>query len=489
MRVLFIASEVAPWSKTGGLADVASALPRALAARGHEVLVVSPRYALIDPAAARLERRTASVAVRFPHGEERGGLFTRDERGVRWAFLDHEGFFDRAGVYGDAEGDYPDNDLRFAFLSVGGLVAARELGFLPDVVHAHDWQTGLVPLALRRGWAGADPLFAAPTVFTIHNLAYQGRFPPGAMERLGLPADVFSPTGLEFWDDVSLLKSGLAFSEQLTTVSPRYAVEIRSGPEQGAGFEGLLAHRGHSLHGILNGADYEHWSPETDPALAAPYSADHLGGKARCKAALLAELGLEGDSRPLIGVVGRLAHQKGVDLVAEAMPRLVDLGVSVALVGSGDAALERTFRELARRFAGRLGVRLGFDDALAHRVQAGADLFLMPSRFEPCGLAQRYALRYGAPPVVRGVGGLRDTVIDADADPERGVGFVFEEATADALVAATARALAARGEPRWSAIVQRGMALDFSWDRAAAAYERVYAQARGVNEGASGIKR
>ncbi len=448
MRILFVASEVAPWSKTGGLGDVAGALPRALAKRGHAVTVVSPRYGWIDPIQQGFERS--------------GDLWIGESTGVRWVFLEQPKYFARPKPYGDATGDYPDNDLRFGFLSSGALEAARVLQFTPEVIHANDWQTGLAPL-LAKGMAR--------TVFTIHNLAYQGRFPPAALKRLGLSDALFAPEAMEFWGEVSLLKAGIVFADALTTVSPRYAEEICADDAVGCGFSGLLGARASDLHGILNGVDYTEWNPAADPHLPASFGPDDLVGKAHCKAELRTEMKLEANrpEAPLFGCVGRLVHQKGSDLTAAAAPALVERGAQIALLGSGEPALETAWRDLAARFPGRIAVQIGFDEGLAHRIEAGSDLFLMPSRFEPCGLNQMYSLRYGTLPIVHAVGGLANTVEDEVT------GFTFTEATVEALVAAADRALAMYGNSdRFEACQRQAMARDFSWDRAAAAYERIY---------------
>jgi starch synthase len=470
MEILFVASEVAPWSKTGGLGDVAAALPRALAARGHAVAVVAPRYGTIDAKAEGFVRKDGVVRVR---GELASAWVKRGKPTV-W-LLEHERLFgSRRGLYGEGAHDYGDNAERFTFLCRAALALPGATGMRPKIVHANDWQTGLVPFLLRHEH-GQDPSLAGTrTVFTIHNLAYQGVFPKDVVPHLGLPWDVFRFEAMEFHDQLSFMKAGLVFADALTTVSPSYAREVRT-PEGGHDLDALLRHRSRDLHGILNGIDTAAWDPATDPHLPAHYSPRALAGKARCKAALQRELGLPARADvPLVGVVSRLAEQKGVDLLVAAVPELLARDAQLVVLGSGQRALEEALTRAAAERTGRMAVRLGFDEGLAHRIEAGADLFLMPSRFEPCGLNQLYSLRYGTVPVVRAVGGLEDTVEDYDGW-NRGTGFKFHDYHPAALLLAVRRALDVHRDRRaWRGLVARGMAQDFSWDRSAASYERLY---------------
>ncbi len=472
MEILFVASEVAPWSKTGGLADVAGALPRALAARGHDVTVVTPRYGGIDAAAAGFAREERGLVVRG----EATGLWVRREAGrPEVVLVDHPRFFGaRAGLYGEGGGEYADNAERFAHLCRAALAVPAALGRRPRIVHANDWQTGLCPWLLRHERARDPALAGARTVFTVHNLAYQGVFPKEALPFLGLPWDVFHVDAMEFYDQVSFMKAGLSFADALTTVSPTYAREILT-PEEGAGLDPLLRHRRAVLHGILNGIDVAEWDPARDPHLPAHYSARDLAGKGACKASLQRELGLPvRPDVPLVGMVSRLADQKGVDLVVAALPQIVLREAQVAVLGTGSHAYEEAFRRAAAAHPAQVAARIGFDEGLAHRIEAGADVFLMPSRYEPCGLNQMYSLRYGTAPVVRAVGGLDDTVEDFDGW-NRGTGFKFREYAPHALLLALRRALEAwRDQRAWRALVLRGMAQDFSWDRSARGYEALY---------------
>lgn len=476
MNILFISSEVAPYSKTGGLGDVLGALPAALARRDHEVMVVSPLYTSVR--AEELEPLGAQVRLRFPFGEpvaELKGVALAENHEV--VFLDCPWFFQRPGFYGEGGGEYGDNHRRFAFLSVGALQAAQVLGFIPDIVHLNDWQTGLAPVALKRGFAGTE-LSRARSVFTIHNLAYQGWFHKGVMDDLGLPWDLFNVNGLEFHDQVNFMKAGLAFADALTTVSRRYAEEIQT-YEGGNGLDGLLRARRQDLYGILNGIDYGEWNPETDRFLPAHFRADDLEGKWECKRALLERFGLPRDDaamrRPVFSVVSRLAEQKGIDLLIAAMHSFLQGGdATLVALGSGDPRQEQGLRELAWRFPERAGVRIGFDAGLSHLVEAGSDFFVMPSRYEPCGLNQMYSLRYGTVPIVRATGGLDDTVEDLAA-PEP-TGIKFRDFDLGQLLHALWRGLDVyrHGSGWLDEVRRRGMRRDFSWAASAAQYEALY---------------
>ena len=478
MRLLYATSEIAPWVKTGGLGDVSAALPPALLAAGCDVRILVPAYpALTDAFAGRL----APVASIDPSGGALPGarlLSVRDAPGPQYLLLDAPGLFDRPGnPYVDAQGrDHPDKLLRFGLLSrVAALLASDRspLSWRPQLLCCNDWQTALAPAFLHY----LHPEAQVVSLVTIHNLAFQGLFGREALAQLGLPEAAFRFDGVEFHGALSFLKAGLQFCDRIVTVSPGYAREILT-PEGGCGLDGLLRYRADRLHGILNGIDTEVWDPARDPALVAPYDAERLDRKSLNRQALRAELGLAQDAGgALLGVVGRLTDQKGLDLLLALVDDLCAQGVQIALLGSGDAALEAGWRAAAARHRGRCAAVIGFDEPLAHRIEAGADLFVMPSRFEPCGLNQLYSLRYGTPPVVRRTGGLADSVIDADeaaAGGGQGTGFVFDAPQPQALADALQRALAAFAQPlRWRAIQRAGMRQDLGWHRAAEAYCRL----------------
>jgi starch synthase len=471
MELLFLASEVAPLSKTGGLGDVLGALPGALAEAGDVVAVVSPRYGFIDAARLGFTPRERSVRVRG----EATTVWSRRQGRLTHYLVEHERFFgSRRGLYGEHGHEYGDNAERFAYLCRAALEVPAAFGHRPAVVHLNDWQAALAAWLLHHEHATDPALARARTVFTIHNLAYQGSFSKDLLPALGLPWELFRPDGVEFHDRLNLLKAGLVFADAITTVSPTYAREITT-PHGGEGLDGLLRSRAGQLTGILNGIDVRAWDPSSDPHLPAHFDAQRLAGKAACKRALQDELGLpERAEVPLLALVGRLADQKGIDLVLAALPELVRHDLQVAVLGSGQRDWEEALRQEARRHGDRLAVRIGFDEGLAHRIEAGADLFLMPSRFEPCGLNQLYSLRYGTVPVVRRVGGLADTVEDFDGW-RHGTGFVFADYDHRALITAVRRALELfRDKRAWHAMMRRGMALDHSWARSAEAYRALY---------------
>ena len=475
MKILFATSEIAPWVKTGGLGDVAGALPAALRAAGHDVRVLVPAY----PALLKSFPDAAEIAR--PHWL--GGLLPTP--GLREAvapdgtpllLLDYPPYFNRQGnPYLGPEGrDWLDNHLRFGLLSrVAAWIGAEAstLDWQPDVIHCHDWQTGLAPAYLNY-----LPGRRAKSLFTVHNLAFQGLFDHASLFELGLPDAAWGMHGVEFYGYLSFLKAGLQHADAITTVSPSYAREIQTDAE-GMGMAGLLRHRSGQLSGILNGIDIALWNPATDPHLEQTYTARHLEGKAANKAALQAQFGLEQrPDLPLLAVVSRLTEQKGLDLLLEVAPQILKLPAQLVVLGNGGHELEHGWVALARKHKNRCAVKIGFDEGLAHRIEAGADIFLMPSRFEPCGLNQMYSLRYGTPPLVRATGGLADTVIDA-ADTRHGNGFVFGPATTAALLQAVQRAIIAWRDPdRWRSLQKRGMARDSSWQESARHYVALYQQ-------------
>jgi starch synthase len=462
-----VSSEAAPLAKTGGLADVVGSLPSALRAFGDEAAVVIPRYASIDLKNAR--RVYDRLAVHFGPARYDISIYQAPAEFPLY-LVDCPALYEHKGFYGELGVDYPDNHIRFAVLARAALAVARFL-FRTDVFHCHDWQAGLVPVYLRTTFANDPTFLGVRTLFTIHNLGYQGLFPKTALAEVGLDAGVYGPDGLEFFGRISYIKGGIEFADALNTVSPTYAREIQT-PECGMGLDGALRARANVLTGILNGADYREWNPETDPLIPARYSADDLGGKQVCKQQLLEEFGLppEAMNGPLIGMVSRFTRQKGADILAEVAADLVGEGIYLVALGSGDPEYEEFFLRMASEHPGRIAVRIGFDNALAHRIEAGADLFLMPSHYEPCGLNQMYSLRYGTVPVVRATGGLDDTI-------EEATGFKFAEYSGEALVdAVRSAARTFADQDAWRAMMRRGMARDFSWKASAARYSALYRQ-------------
>jgi starch synthase len=476
MRVLMVASEVVPFAKTGGLADVMGALPQALARLGHEIDVVMPRYRGID-AGTRIGRLRVSMGNLSADAD----VFAAAAGGVRTIFIDHPAYFDRDLLYGAAGHDYPDNPERFAFLSQAAMNWVAESGDRYDVAHAHDWQAGLLPVQAALMFRARRITQRLPCVFTIHNLAYQGVFDASWLPRLGLPWDLMHVDALEYWNRISYLKAGINFSRVITTVSPRYAQEIQT-PELGFGFDGILRARAADLVGILNGIDYDQWDPARDPHLPEPYTASNLAGKAAAKRRLLAAYGFPDTpqllERPVVGLISRLVDQKGFDLLADLADELPRLDATFVLLGSGERRYEDLWLGLAARHPHRVGARIGFDEPLSHLVEGGSDLFLMPSRFEPCGLNQMYSLRYGTVPVVRATGGLSDTVRNFDARTGMGTGFSFDQYSPQALLDTLRWALATyRDRKVWRVIQAAGMRQDFSWDASAREYVKVYERA------------
>jgi starch synthase len=484
MKILFAASEAVPFAKTGGLADVAGSLPPALASLGHDVSVVMPRYRQVDVAAYKL-RHAGSFTVPLGTWQERCDVFKgRMGRNVTVYFINKDIYFDRPELYRTQRADYPDNAERFIFFSRAVLELCVALDLRPEIVHCNDWQTGLVPLYLKKLYHSTDALRRAKTVFTVHNLAYQGLFWHWDMRLTGLDWDVFTPEGLEFWGKMNLLKAGLVSADGITTVSKTYSREIRT-PEFGCGLEGVLVRRAADLSGIVNGIDTREWDPSRDRALPRTFSASRLAGKAACRKALFQRLGLPDDEGPLLGMVTRLVDQKGLDILTRALPEILSLGARLVILGTGDVKYHQILTDAAARYRGRMKVQLHYDEGLARSIYAGCDLFLMPSRFEPCGLGQMIALRYGAVPIVRRTGGLADTVLDYNARTGRGTGFVFEEYSAPALVECLRRALELYNDrEKWTRLVQAGMKQDFSWERSAKEYVKVYRKAmKGKKEG------
>jgi starch synthase len=475
LRVVFVASECVPFSKTGGLADVIGALPEALADQGLDVQVLIPRYRGTKQGETLLTGRSVTIPLsagfRFANVQDGGTV-----KSVLHYLVDCPEFFDRDGVYQDkgTGADYPDNHLRFAGFSLAALEFIKRLGPPPDIIHCHDWQTSLIPVYLRRNYA-LDRYYAATRcVLTIHNLAYQGEFPRAALADISLSDALFNIDALEFYGKINLLKGGLMFADALTTVSPRYAEEIQT-PEFGSGLEGVLKRRAGRLRGILNGADYEAWNPATDALIPAHYTPENLEGKRECKRALLEKMGVAQPQLdlPVLGMISRFDRQKGFDLIAEIAENLAALDVYFVLLGSGAREYEEFFERLGRRSPGKFLVKVAYDNSLAHLIEAGSDIFLMPSRYEPSGLNQMYSLKYGTVPVVRATGGLENSVEDFNGTS--GTGFKFTEYTGAALLSAISRALEAYRWPKlWSKIMLNGMQKDFSWAHSAREYADLY---------------
>ena len=477
MKIMMLASEAEPYAKTGGLGDVVSALSRALAAVGHEVAVVLPLYEATSRVLAKRPRSIVSDDVAIPLGDETRHvrIIRSDADGVSWFFIEDSEYFARPGLYGTSDGDYPDNAARFMTLVRGAFAIAADV-FRPAILHCHDWQTGLAPVLIKSGQDSAHPPGSLPTLFTIHNLGYDGMYEREVLAEIGLPDELFSVDGLEFYDKVSFLKGGLLFADRVSTVSEAYSREILT-PEYGLGKEGITNLRKDDLTGILNGVDYERWDPSTDELIATKYSVDDLSGKQECKLDLLKEFGLSDadPSRPVLGIVSRVVWQKGLDLVVAVAPEIVKAGGLLTVLGTGETGLEEALKALAKKFPGNVAVRIAHDERLAHKVEAGADIFVMPSRYEPCGLNQMYSLKYGTVPVVRATGGLSDTIQPWDGEARTGNGFRFTGESRDAFLAAIHEAMDLNQDrDAWSVIMRNGMNEDYSWGRSAQRYVDLY---------------
>lgn len=477
LRVLFLSSEVTPFAKTGGLADVAGSLPGALKRQGVDVAIAMPLYRITREGGFPTRQLLSDLEVPL------GGislkahvLEARTKENVPVYLFEREDLFDRPNLYGNSEGDYYDNLERFTFFSRAALLFAKQHGSSPDVIHCHDWQTGLVPAYLKTLYR--DDVFYAgtATLFTIHNIGYQGLFPQHKLTACGLPPAAFNLEGLEYWGQISLLKAGIVYADAVTTVSPSYAQEIQT-PEFGLGMEGVLRKRSRDLHGILNGADYAVWSPANDPAIPYAFDIRRMEGKPRNKEALLKELGMEKRLKdyPVFGMISRLSAQKGCDLLVQVMEKMVSLGAGVIILGAGEEKFQNLLERSAGRHPGAVALRIGFDDALAHRIMAGVDILLIPSLYEPCGLTQMYALKYGTVPLVRATGGLEDTIVTFDPRTKKGNGFKFGPYTPEAFMeAVTEAARLYQNRGTWQILMTNAMKEDFSWDRSAQRYLELY---------------
>lgn len=487
MHIAFAASECVPFSKTGGLADVVGALPQALAGLGHRVTVYLPLYRQTKLPS---EHKTALLSVTVPFDDKYRFCSVIDggqHGGVQFYFIDYPPFFDREALYGTSLGDYPDNAERFALYSRAVVEASKILG-VPDVFHCHDWQSALVPILLRSLYAD-DPAFAqVATVFTIHNIGYQGLFPADTLPLLMLPWDLFTMSKLEFFGKVNFLKGALVTSDFVTTVSKRYSQEIQT-TEYGFGLEGVLKSRASTVTGILNGVDYNEWNPETDKYIVKNYSASDLSGKVDCKRDLLATFGAAKTDPclPIIGIVSRFAAQKGFDLISQIIDQVAHEQVTLCVLGSGDKTYEDMFRRLNKLYPQRVLVKIAYDNAVAHKIEAGADMFLMPSHYEPCGLNQIYSLKYGTVPIVRATGGLDDTIENWNPKTGKGTGFKFTPYTGDALLSTIKTALTVfKDKNAWQTIMRNGMEKSYSWAVAAKEYVKVYERAVQISASVTG---
>lgn len=481
LRILMITSECVPFIKTGGLADVVGALPRILRQAGHDVRVVLPKYAQIDYERHRLQPHISPMGVWMGNAQEWCSVHISNSAGFPAYFIESNQYFNRWGLYHDADfSDYLDNPRRFGFLTRAALQLCKDIGFVPDIVHAHDWQTALAPAYLKI-WHWNDPqLGRAASVLTLHNIAYQGVYSAWNFEFLGLQWGNFTSEKFEDHGRINFLKGGIHYADVVNTVSPTYADETRT-PAGGYGLAPYLNDKGQDYSGILNGCDYAIWDPAVDTKIPARFTPSDLSGKAICKAELQKKLNLEVNPNiPVVGIVSRLVQQKGLDLLAQVIESLVtNMKVQFAILGSGEKVLEQFYGPLPTRFPGKVGSYIGYDDPLSHLIEAGADFFLMPSMYEPCGLNQMYSLKYGTLPIVRATGGLEDTVQQYEEASGGGTGFKFIQPTPDAIYNTVGWAVSTYFDrpAHIQQMIQAAMAQDFSWERSAAAYESLYQQA------------
>jgi starch synthase len=480
IRVLFVAPEAVPFAKTGGLADVAGALPKFIQPLGCELILVMPYYRAVRRSGLPLQYLSEEIEV--PMGNEiikadiYQGQLTPE---IPIYFIGREEFFDREYLYSTPRGDYFDNAERFIFFSRAVLTLSQHIGFSPEIIHHHEWQTGLIPAYLKSVYRN-DPFFSQTAlVFTIHNIAYQGLFKKEKFWLTGLPIEMYNPEGIEFWERINFMKSGIVYADVINTVSQKYSEEIQTS-EYGYGLEGILRKRGGDLYGILNGVDFKDWDPSRDPHLIAKYDLNDLSGKRECKKDLLKEFNLPPslENSPLLGMISRLADQKGFDLLAEILEELFTLHIGFVLLGTGEQKYHDLFQQVARKYPQKAGIRIAYDDRLAHKIEAGSDLFLMPSKYEPCGLNQIYSLKYGTIPVVRATGGLDDTIVNYSPNTKRGNGFKFTRYDAKEFLDQVKTAIGFYSQPEhWKQLIQNAMTADFSWQRSAAAYLQLYRKA------------
>ncbi len=478
MTIVFVSSEAQPFSKTGGLADVSGSLTKALAELGHNVHLFTPLYKSVDRETHKIPKRGKAVQVPISSRTVNGNVLSIKKGRLSTHFIEHDGYFGRDNIYSTPKGDYADNSERFVFFSRAALEGIKALKIKPDVIHVNDWQTSLIPVYLKTLLKNDPALGRVPSVLTIHNLAYQGVFWELDWHLTGLPWEVFETGGLKNHGQINFLKGGIIFADMITTVSKTYAEEIQ-GKKFGCGLESVLIGRKNDLFGVINGIDTEIWNPATDPLIPANYSARSLKGKKTCKEKLLSEFGLPPGDQPLLGVVSRLVEQKGLDMLGAVIDKILDLDVRFVLLGTGQKEIENIYKKLALRRPDKVGARIGYDEALAHQIEAGTDIFLMPSRYEPCGLNQMYSLAYGSIPVVHATGGLNDTVEDCNGGLGSGNGFKFHKFSAEALYDKVEEAvnLFKRNPAAWYKIVRRGMKEDFSWKGSASIYEKLYRKA------------
>ena len=485
MNILFLSPEVFPFARAGGLGDLSYYLPLALADRGHKIRTITPKYRWTEAAGYKLTQVGRSIKVPMSWREKTAQIYsTKVEGDIEVIFIGCDDLYNRDGLYGNEFGDYEDNAERFIFFSRAVMECIKAFDITPDVIHCHDWPTGLVPAYVRTLYRNLPNLKNTGTVFTFHNLGSQGIFWHYDYAMTGLDWELFNPEGIEFHRQMNMTKAGLVFADLITTVSDKFSQEALT-PEYGFGLEGVLNARKSKTYSVLNGVDYNVWDPSRDPELIAQYSIDNLVGKAECRADLARTFDLDHDDLPIVAIVSRFLDRKGFDLISHGLENLLKLPLKLVFMGTGEDKYQVLLTEMAAAHPKRIGLRVAYHKVLAHRIMAGADIFLMPSRYEPCGLEQLYALKYGTIPVVRATGGLDDTVVDIQKYPETGTGFKFHDYSAEAMMEAMEAAVQHfEDKTSWESLMKRGMALEFSWEKAAAQYEDIYKKAIEESSGA-----
>jgi starch synthase len=486
LKILIVSPEVVPFAKTGGLADVSGALPKALAGLGQQVKVILPKYRMVDENKFQLSEIKTNLPL-IPIKDKTKKIAVKSYRlsftPVEYLFLVNDEYYDREELYKNRSTgfDYEDNDERFILFARGTLEILKALNWQPDIIHVNDWQSALIPAYLKTLYADDQFFQHTATLFSIHNVAYQGDFPKSTFDKIGVSKDLFYPISpFEFWGNVNFMKAGISYADAINTVSETYAVEIQSSSEFGYGLEGVLRTRNADLYGIINGIDYEVWSPEKDKLISHNFSPEDLSSKKKNKELLLkmCNLPLSTKDVPLIGMISRLADQKGFDLLAQIADQLLSLDLQIVILGTGDEKYHKLFKELSVKYPRKISVNLRFDDPLAHLIEAGCDMFLMPSKYEPCGLNQLYSLKYGTVPIVRKTGGLADTIENYDPETGQGTGFVFKNYDALELLSTIKLALRVyQDKTAWSILMKNGMKKDFSWGASAKKYLELYQKA------------
>jgi starch synthase len=480
LKVAFITPEAYPFAKTGGLADVSGALPKFLHKLGCNIIIVIPYYRMVKKSGQPIQYMAEEIEVPFLDEVLRAEIYQGKLNGeIPVYFIGKDEFFDREYLYATPKGDYFDNAERFIFFSKASLLLCKHIEFYPDIIHHHEWQTGLISAYLKSIYKN-DPFFLpTASVFTIHNVAYQGLFKKEKFSLTGLPIEMYNPDGIEFWERVNFMKAGIVYADVINTVSKKYSEEIQT-PEYGYGLDGILRKRKEDLFGIINGVDYQEWDPSKDPYIKKNYDLRDLSGKRECKRDLIREFNLSQslENLPLLGMISRLTDQKGFDILYEILDELLSLDIGFVLLGSGEQKYHDLFHQVAERFPQKVGIKIAYDNRLAHMIEAGADIFLMPSKFEPCGLNQIYSLRYGTIPVVRATGGLDDTIVSYDPITKKGNGFKFKNYNSKEFLNQIKEAIQYFYQPEhWNCLIKNAMNSDFSWERSAEAYLELYKKA------------